>query len=323
MSNHDAFIRTIVERPEDDGPRLVYADWLDEQGDCDRAEFIRVQIEMERYADDSPEQLSLQQRALELIERHPGEWEPPLCSQLLDQEPVPYWFRRGFVELNVSASTLLELADQLHDLCPIPSITITGYDTTSSPMPGLGSPTLWARLAKTPALARVQTMRCEFSDHGLIVLAESPLIRGLRHLSVEPAGSGITARGIMALAVSPYLNGLKRLDLDRLALTDDAAEVLASSRQLTGLADLDLTGNLIADDGALALSRTTLPSLNALNLEANQITIRGASALVGLRQLHWLNLARNIISSDVAQKLKQTFEHGDGEERSLIIGPVR
>lgn len=33
-------------RPYDDGPRLVYADWLEEQGECARAEFIRVQCEL-------------------------------------------------------------------------------------------------------------------------------------------------------------------------------------------------------------------------------------------------------------------------------------
>ena len=34
----------VRESPEDDGPRLVYADWLEENGRPERAEFIRVQI---------------------------------------------------------------------------------------------------------------------------------------------------------------------------------------------------------------------------------------------------------------------------------------
>lgn len=29
----------ILASPEDDAPRLIYADWLDEQGESDRAEF--------------------------------------------------------------------------------------------------------------------------------------------------------------------------------------------------------------------------------------------------------------------------------------------
>lgn len=42
------FIREIVKNKADDGPRYVYADWLDSQGRSERAEFIRVQIEIAR-----------------------------------------------------------------------------------------------------------------------------------------------------------------------------------------------------------------------------------------------------------------------------------
>lgn len=44
LSDRAAMLRTILEHPEDDAPRLVYADWLDEQGEHERAEFIRDQI---------------------------------------------------------------------------------------------------------------------------------------------------------------------------------------------------------------------------------------------------------------------------------------
>lgn len=46
MSDDEVFLRTIISDPDNDWPRLVYADYLDEQGSCDRAEFIRVQCEM-------------------------------------------------------------------------------------------------------------------------------------------------------------------------------------------------------------------------------------------------------------------------------------
>lgn len=38
-----AFLRDICAHPDDDMPRLIFADWLEEQGDLARAEFIRVQ----------------------------------------------------------------------------------------------------------------------------------------------------------------------------------------------------------------------------------------------------------------------------------------
>lgn len=39
------FLASIRAAPDDDLPRLVFADWLDENGDPDRAEFIRFQVE--------------------------------------------------------------------------------------------------------------------------------------------------------------------------------------------------------------------------------------------------------------------------------------
>lgn len=46
MTHADAFIASILAHPEDDLPRLVYADWLEENGDHERSEFIRVQCEI-------------------------------------------------------------------------------------------------------------------------------------------------------------------------------------------------------------------------------------------------------------------------------------
>jgi uncharacterized protein (TIGR02996 family) len=37
-----AFLRDISANPEDDAPRLIFADWLEEQGDAARAEFSRA-----------------------------------------------------------------------------------------------------------------------------------------------------------------------------------------------------------------------------------------------------------------------------------------
>lgn len=40
---NQVFLNTIIANPDDDAPRWVYADWLDEQGYYERAEFIRLQ----------------------------------------------------------------------------------------------------------------------------------------------------------------------------------------------------------------------------------------------------------------------------------------
>jgi uncharacterized protein (TIGR02996 family) len=38
------YLRAVLAHPDDDGPRLVAADWWDEQGAAERAEFVRVQV---------------------------------------------------------------------------------------------------------------------------------------------------------------------------------------------------------------------------------------------------------------------------------------
>lgn len=45
-----ALLAAILSDPASDDPRLVYADWLDENGHPERAEFIRVQVELARLS---------------------------------------------------------------------------------------------------------------------------------------------------------------------------------------------------------------------------------------------------------------------------------
>jgi uncharacterized protein (TIGR02996 family) len=45
MSREEDFLQAILENPDDDVPRLIFADWLEEQGDP-RGEFIRLQCEL-------------------------------------------------------------------------------------------------------------------------------------------------------------------------------------------------------------------------------------------------------------------------------------
>src|SRR4051812_21708185 len=47
----DPFLRMIFANRDDDVPRLVYADWLEERGDS-YGEFIRVQVELAHLGDE-------------------------------------------------------------------------------------------------------------------------------------------------------------------------------------------------------------------------------------------------------------------------------
>jgi uncharacterized protein (TIGR02996 family) len=47
MDHEHAFLEEILAHPKDETTRLVYADWLEEQGDL-RAEFLRLEVAMKR-----------------------------------------------------------------------------------------------------------------------------------------------------------------------------------------------------------------------------------------------------------------------------------
>jgi uncharacterized protein (TIGR02996 family) len=97
MSPEDAFLDDIAKQPDDDAVRLIYADWLQDQGDPVRAargEFIRAQIECERLqgSGHGRDALRLAERARELLAKYERKWLGRACS------PRLRWvFRRGFL----------------------------------------------------------------------------------------------------------------------------------------------------------------------------------------------------------------------------------
>jgi uncharacterized protein (TIGR02996 family) len=54
MSDGELLLRAILDQPKEDTPRLVYADWCDENGQPERAEFIRVQVTIARWGTTPP-----------------------------------------------------------------------------------------------------------------------------------------------------------------------------------------------------------------------------------------------------------------------------
>lgn len=74
----ELLLKAVATSPDDDLPRLVAADWLDEHGEPDRAEFIRSQCEYERWYDPherAPRGEPLRKRIVELwAGPGPGHW---------------------------------------------------------------------------------------------------------------------------------------------------------------------------------------------------------------------------------------------------------
>src|SRR5262245_31911453 len=92
MSDRAALFQAVLDSPGDDAPRLVFADWLDENGEPERAEVIRLQIEAACTPFYEPRYDALNRRADALIAAHGTGWRLP---NLRAGDQV---FRRGFVE---------------------------------------------------------------------------------------------------------------------------------------------------------------------------------------------------------------------------------
>src|SRR5262245_15618763 len=76
MSLEKAFLADIVANPDDDAPRLVFADWFQDNGDSDRADFIRAHVELARprLTGGTQRRRELQQRATQLFQAHGKRW---------------------------------------------------------------------------------------------------------------------------------------------------------------------------------------------------------------------------------------------------------
>jgi uncharacterized protein (TIGR02996 family) len=74
---HEGFLRAILEDPSNDAPRLIYADWLDEQGDpvaAAQAEFLRLTVQAAQSPGRKREKKARQQRLQQLAAELDTDW---------------------------------------------------------------------------------------------------------------------------------------------------------------------------------------------------------------------------------------------------------
>jgi uncharacterized protein (TIGR02996 family) len=271
-------LQRIRAYPDDDMPRLIYADWLDERGDP-RGEFIRIQIALARWsprnsfsglgeeaasadskmwlapsAEEQQRYAELRRREFLLLSQHREEWLAPFRGWTSGEE-----FRRGFVEsVKITARAFLSHAPRLFALTPLRHVQILDLDH-------------WAEaLAACPFLDRLDALT----------------------IHAQYCGPSLAA----ALASSPYLNHLRKLRLSRNRLGDEGLVEL-SRRVWPALEELDLSDNGLSSAAADHLQQSrAFPRLRRLQLRDNDLGPNGAFHLAEgplLRQLHFLGLASN------------------------------
>jgi uncharacterized protein (TIGR02996 family) len=241
MLQDEALRLMIQERPDDLGPRLVYADWLEERGQCDRAELIRLQC----TGDDD-------YRAHELVRRHGSEWSGPIGKLAYG-----YKFRRGFVEeVTISGLDLLKHGHTIFSFAPVRLVRV------------IGARLVMDRLVDWLLLDRIEALHLtggHLADEGIELLACCPRLSGLRTLRLGQNAIGDS--GVEILSDSPNLASLQDLILHGNLIGDVGAHALATASRLENLRLLDLSDNQIGDMGAEALSKSDgFPFLERLDI---------------------------------------------------------
>jgi uncharacterized protein (TIGR02996 family) len=90
------------DRSEEDGPRLILADYLEERGDP-RGTFVRLQVQAARLDEDNPQRAECQRQAEELSQPHLRDWLGPLGKLGV----VEWSWARGLIKLYLKGRDLL------------------------------------------------------------------------------------------------------------------------------------------------------------------------------------------------------------------------
>lgn len=333
MSDRDALLAAITAEPDEDTPRLMFADWLQENGEADRGEFVRLQVEAGAAEPFSPQAREYEAAAQKLLTRHEIAWTAHISERVTGCR-----FARGFVEhVAVNAATAARDFAALFAAEPIRSLLVERFTYTTPPAP-VGA------LFNLPQMARVE--RLDFSQLGLpadyfdtfaaaharfgrltdISLRNSPVpVAWLGKLLAGPelpalAGLDLADVSHLARVLAAEMPGAShrrfaRLDLSYIAsFNSDWMQKVLGSRCLREVEELRLAWR--GASGAGPLSHVNpgwtiqWDHLRLLDLDGQGVGNEGVSDMVKelcrrpvLAPLRWLGLANNSLSADAVRAL--------------------
>jgi uncharacterized protein (TIGR02996 family) len=225
-----ALFRAMCERPWDTGPRLRYADWLEQNGQAQWAAFVRYQCE-------NPDQHLSPFAAHYMFELFDevGQFDPyesDWLKKLPELPGVSWWgsgFKAGFVHEVAfrGGAAFREHAEAVFASTPIDSVSLEGQ-----------TPESLRDVLASPLLSRLDCLSLfgGYGDEGMHLLAGCPHLTRLTRLFVMEDGCGDD--GAEALAASPYLGNLQHLYMENHQIGDRGALALARSMNLGGVTTL-------------------------------------------------------------------------------------
>jgi uncharacterized protein (TIGR02996 family) len=298
-----AFLEAVLRDPEDDTPRLVYADWLDERGQADRAEFIRLQCQLEQLPQGDERRGALEAREFQLLAGHRKGWAGPIKSWARRWE-----FRRGFVEgVRMRADAFVRHADELFTRAPLRRLDLE--DTPAEP----------GDLAACPHLARLRALAVPSCDLLLTLLAASRLTelrelqvrdylsaghdprllknsaRILKHLESVRLPRGANPGLLLNLLDSSLFQGLREIHV-RFGMVEQIPAAIVGQLECLVLERCELGGYYLEP---LAQVKPTTMGLSTLRLPGNPGLFRGQDAASLLRVLTASPLLRGLHTLDL------------------------
>jgi uncharacterized protein (TIGR02996 family) len=299
MSTLDALRQAVLASPDDDLPRLVFADYLEETGDPDRAAFIRAQIELAKTPEYEPFAVLCKTRKREWLtgDRWAGDqFDPFIRHSTYYPEPQ---FRRGFQWcVGLAYPQHIDTVEHLLGEHPIESVhTRTG--TLDD----------WRQFAAAPCLRRIHSVTLEgltSPNEPLRCLRESPYTTGVTSLWLDHTNVPSLPFILADLFTAPLGRQLTRLTM-RLGYTEHpsaADETLESIAQGDiNLTDYHLLAMGIGPTAARVFADTGLAGrAEVLRLNFNALTTSGiailATATDRLRVLELEKAALDVSSAD-------------------------
>jgi uncharacterized protein (TIGR02996 family) len=205
-ADRDGLFQAILTNPDDDVPRLVYADWLEEHDDSEYARFIRTQVQLARVPEYHPLHVRLWWEERGLVTGLPFRSRLSGLPGALARSCQDY--RRGF-PWQVSTESLtdfLAAAPELFAHVPIQALSLRAE--YRAPPPDL------APLTASPWLARLRHLEVSLARlpaREIQKLQQSPHAANLVDLAFKYAG--IEPDGVAALLTPPLVGQLEALTL--------------------------------------------------------------------------------------------------------------
>lgn len=242
-----SFFIALKENPDDDAPRLIFADWLQERGGAAasaRGEFLRLNVLRHRLSPDDPSYDLLKRREGELLTEHRWTWLGPLVDAARS-----WTFERGMIQIAAQGKDLItpemRAWARTSEAAWVDALTITELDGHDA-----------SKLASSPLLAHVNRLdfRLDRSQPAISLLFHASRSEGLgflKYLKLEHCG--LIPDQIELLVCFPLLRRLTLLDLRHNRLNDVAAHVLSDCLHLRNLFTLRLGGNRFTPEGIALL----------------------------------------------------------------------